>query len=187
MPSTHKTRDQYARDPNGRSRMHGGSRAPRLGIRTASSTDAFAFAGTIVITIAAFSLQINEDTRFLVGLVPFIAVLFGWSLSALRRRSLSLAFLAAFSANALVNHALAFGFNPFGLTPYNYIIPPENSSADRLRLSAILEQTCTPEATGRWIILGINYALLNGSSANFLQRKTNPPGQRVSVLKVSAF
>lgn len=128
-------------------------------------------AGTVLLVILAFSLQLNEDTRYLTPLIPLIGILAAWSLSVLRARWLSLIFLAAFIVNAAANHALSFGVNPWKLSPNGWILPLDPDLGPRSRLQAIITATCTPETLGHWIILAVNYASLNGNSANFFAAK----------------
>jgi hypothetical protein len=130
-----------------------------------------ALAGTVLLVILAYSLQTNEDIRYLTALIPLIGTLAAWSLSVLRARWLSLIFLAAFVVNAATNHALSFGVNPWKLSPNGWVLPPDQDLDARSRLQAIITATCTPETLGRWIILAVNYASLNANSANFFAAK----------------
>ena len=56
---------------------------------------ALTLAGTLCAIVLAFSLQVNEATRFLVVTAPMVAVLIGWSLSVLYVRAVSATILVA--------------------------------------------------------------------------------------------
>jgi hypothetical protein len=145
-------------------------------------------AGTIVLVILAYSLQLNVDSRFLTPLVPFAGVLVAWSLSVLRVRWLSVAFLGIFVVNAAANHALSFGRNPGRLISNAWLQPTDRDLGNRDRLAAIVAATCTPEAAGRWIVLAVNYPSLNGNSANFFAAKDpSTLGHRCSYINFPIF
>jgi hypothetical protein len=130
-----------------------------------------ALVGTICLTVLGYSLQINEDTRFLLPLIPLIAVLLGWALSSFRSHVLTVFCLVAFAGDAVLAHAYCFRNDPANITPISWLSQIESNAADKLLLTAAVQATCQPEIANRYNILGVNYIRLNGNSANFYAEK----------------
>ncbi len=126
--------------------------------------------GTVSATLLAFSLQINEDTRFLISLIPIIAVLLGWALSVLQIRLLTASMLVALAAGGLVNHAISFGYNSMGFSSFNYLISPKNGP-ERQLLTAAVRATCHDGNDGRPNFVAVTYRWLNPHAASFATAK----------------
>jgi hypothetical protein len=130
-----------------------------------------ALTGTVCLTVLAYSLQVNEDTRFILPLIPMIAVLLGWTLSMLRSRALIAIFLIAFAVNAAFVHAYSFRSDPARITPISWLSQLESNPTDKRRLTAGVQATCRPEVADRYNVVGVNYPRLNGNSASFFGQK----------------
>ncbi len=126
---------------------------------------------TICVTLLAFSLQINEDARFLISLIPMIAVLLGWALSLLQIRALSVAMLLVFAAGGIINHAISFGYNPIGVSRYNWLGPSYNRPAERQLITAAVRATCNDGHDWRPIVVAVIYSWLSACSAPFADAK----------------
>jgi hypothetical protein len=130
-----------------------------------------ALTGTVCLTVLGYSLQINEDTRFILPLIPMIAVLLGWALSVLGSRVLTVVFLIAFAVNAVLAHAYTFRSDPAHITPISWLSQIVPDPADKRLLTAGVQATCRPDIADRYNIIGVNYLRLNGNSANFFAEK----------------
>jgi hypothetical protein len=131
-----------------------------------------ATAGTIVATIFAFSLQINEDIRFLIPLMPMMAVLVAWSLATIRNRAVARIGFCGLALNVAVNHALSFGFALSGIAAAPHLVPIERNAATDAAalLTEAIHSTChTTDAGPRLIV--VNYATLNVNTINFYAAK----------------
>jgi hypothetical protein len=122
-------------------------------------------------TIIVFSLQINEDVRFLITTAPMVAVLVGWSLNVLRIPLLSLGIVVFLACNAAINHLLSFGLNPLQATPYSYLRPPDLSGAERRYVDEAIGITCPQEAVDRWNMIAVSYRDMNANTASFTSAK----------------
>ena len=132
---------------------------------------ALALAGTVALTILAFSLQINEDTRYILPLVPLTAVLLAWSLSILRSNLLARLALIVFSTNAIVCHAYAHGIDPAKLTVFNYLQKVGSNADDKVLLTRMVRSTCQTSLGDRTNLIVVNYPSLSGSNATFYSIK----------------
>jgi hypothetical protein len=126
-----------------------------------------ALAAIVCLTLLAYSLQINEDTRFVTFLVPIAALIFGWSAAQLPYVA-ALAFIVL-AYNAAINHASAFGIVNF--RSFMYMTPLHYSEAEKAQLTETIQSVCGSESAGRWNVLLVNYADLNMNTANFYAEK----------------
>jgi hypothetical protein len=139
---------------------------------------AFTLAGTVCATILGFSLQVNEDTRFLIPIIPMVAVLLGWAISVLRLQFVTgIAFLLL-ALNAAINHAYSFGLNPLAQGSFPYLWPVNLSPADKQLLTKAVQESCHDGNNGRTNIIAVSYKSLNGNSANFYAAKNALVGSR---------
>ena len=132
---------------------------------------ALALSGMIVATLFSFSLQINEDVRFLMPLLPAAGVLLGWSLTVIGSRVASTLLAAALAINLALHHAYAHGHNPFGVTPHGYLAAPDPRTQEKVTLAEAVRATCGPRAADRSNFIGVNYVALNGNAINFYAEK----------------
>jgi dolichyl-phosphate-mannose-protein mannosyltransferase len=132
---------------------------------------ALALAGTVTLTILAFSLQINEDTRFITPLVPLTAALLAWSLSILRSNLLAYLALTVFSINAIACHAYAHGIDPAKLTVFSYLQKVGLNADDKELLTRMVRSTCQPSLGNRINIIVVNNPSFSGSNATFYSIK----------------
>jgi len=143
----------------------------------------FYLAGTVVATVGAYSLQINEDQRFLVSLLPLIGSLVAWSIAVYEssvetavsgpqvRRKLpwALAVLALGAINAVLIHASALGLMaPAG---YFYLVPPNRVPDVDKALTRMVAATCRADSDAHPAVIAVSYAELNSNTANYYARK----------------
>jgi 4-amino-4-deoxy-L-arabinose transferase-like glycosyltransferase len=139
---------------------------------------ALALAGTVIATLLAFSLQINEDRRYLIPLIPLISVLGAWSLVVVRGRAVPVFALVVLVANAAVTHSYAHNRDPFSwipkysvLTPYPWWLPAQPAMREKLLLTAAVHKSCRKESAQQPIFVAIDYPNVNVNSANFYSEK----------------
>jgi hypothetical protein len=139
---------------------------------------ALALTGTVIATLLTFSLQINEDRRFLLPLIPLISVLVGWSLSVARHRAITVSILCALGLNAIVTRVYAHGGNPlyllpehFAGTPYFWTTRVHPELHDKLLLIEAIRSSCRRETGQQSVFVAVDYDNLNINSANFYSEK----------------
>jgi hypothetical protein len=134
---------------------------------------ALTLAGSVVLTILVFALQINEDTRYLISTTPMFAVLVGWSARILHRQALSVAIMALFLLNAVINHLISAGINPLQVRAYNYLRAPDLTGSGRRFLQEAVRATCATDLGDRWNMIAVSYKTINGNSATFYCSQIN--------------
>jgi len=154
------------------------SRLPRASLRQGlcgvvddGTLFAAIIAATTIIVIVSYSLQPNEETRFLTPLLPILAVLAAWSLGRLATPAATTCVLLLLAANAAIGHLFAHGANPFHLTPSVWLKMANGDEHDRDVLTRSVRATCPPREQSRYTIVGVEYPSLNANSAAFYSAK----------------
>jgi 4-amino-4-deoxy-L-arabinose transferase-like glycosyltransferase len=123
---------------------------------------------TLVGVLAAFASQPNNEVRYLLPILPNIAVLLGLALSA--------AGSARFAAAACVVLVAQFGlvtlqsfgvFHPSWLVSYRLTKPSPKTTMAR-QLDAIVDETCTPSTAYKINMVGVAYPWLNANTLEML-------------------
>ena len=132
---------------------------------------ALVLTATILLTLLTFSFQINEDTRYVLSLIPMIAILLSWSLSVLRQKILTAAFLCALAASTVAVNSFSFGLNVPNVAdmPWNWQLHLDRN--DTVLLSTAVRASCPPENANHTSLFIVNYIRLNDHSANFYAEK----------------
>jgi 4-amino-4-deoxy-L-arabinose transferase-like glycosyltransferase len=149
---------------------------------------ALALAGTIIATIFAFSLQINEDVRYIISMMPFISVLVGWSLFVIGNRLVEQLLLGTLAINVIIDHTYAHGLNLFHIAPAAYLLPVDKNTIDRTMLVEAIRSTCHREDVNRPNFVVVSYANLNANSVNFYSGKeSHTTGNRCFYFAYNSF
>jgi 4-amino-4-deoxy-L-arabinose transferase-like glycosyltransferase len=132
---------------------------------------ALTLAATILLILLAFSLQVNEDGRYVLPLIPMIAILLSWSLSVLRRKVLTAVFLCALAASTVFVNSSSFGMDIANFTNMPRHWQAQFDRKDALVLTTAVRTTCPPENANRINLFIVDYIRLNAHSANFYTEK----------------
>ena len=132
---------------------------------------AMTLAGSVVATVLAFSLQINETTKYLITTTPMVALLVGWSLSVLRVRLLSAAVVVFLAFNAAINHLQSEGVYPLRITPYGYLDALDFRGLDQKLLQEAVRVSCPRDIGDRLNVFAVDYKNVNATSATFYSAK----------------
>ncbi|MEA2977384.1 MAG: hypothetical protein QOF19_2904 [Alphaproteobacteria bacterium] len=130
-----------------------------------------ALAGMLVVVILAYSLQINEDPRFLAPAIPVVAALIGWSFSMIGSRLIAGLAVLGLAANAVAVHAYAHNINPFGLKVHPWLLPVDAVGVDKALLTHAVRSTCRKDTANYATVIAVNYTPLNANSASFYSFK----------------
>ena len=129
---------------------------------------AAACVASIAVVLASFATQPNQEMRYLLGLVPFVAVLAALAISAARVRALVAAAVAVLAVELVVATLQGFGHaRQASLISYPVKeLTTETSFAKTLE-SAVAD-TCGPESAGRINMVGADYPWLNHNNLSML-------------------
>jgi hypothetical protein len=128
----------------------------------------------IVIVLAVFSLSSNRDMRYLLPVLPYLALIIGWSLAQINSSILTGLTIVLFAVQLGSTYGQALGLLPVARTAPWWLLAPNTISNQResKTLSSIISRTCAKTGSGPyWNIIGIELVWLNSHSANYVAAK----------------
>lgn len=135
--------------------------APSQGAMVVAAAAALLAAGLL-----AYSLQINEDVRFIEPLLPALAIVLAWLCARGRLVVASGALLATAAVQLLLLYGYAFGLWT-EVSPVHHLLVLERDATLRNRLQRVVQSTCDPARRFEANLVGVEYPWLNPASANF--------------------
>ena len=138
---------------------------------------AAASAATVLLVLALFARQPNNDSRYLLPLAPALALLTVAVLAPIKRTVWPVVLAAALIAQLLVSNLQALGVS----TPQAFAYPALRSPTTPSflhELEAIVRQTCTPAANNRISIVGGDFPWLNANTLTMLAAEKYALGGR---------
>jgi hypothetical protein len=129
----------------------------------------------IVLVLMIFAFQINEETRYLLPLLPALVVLLMWSLVQLKgaATSSSIVLFSVLVAQWSFVHARSFDLIGPSANLNAWVKPYEQNSQGKKEISDLIALTSTSQTNGRYIICGVELPWLNANSLAFFAAKQN--------------
>lgn len=121
--------------------------------------------------LTLFSLSINEETRYLLPLVPHIAIIIAWSLTVVNQKLLTNFIILLFAIQFLYIHSQALGIIPETSNISKHLYPFERNNENASNLSKIVQKSCNLESVNRYNIVGVELPWLNANSASYFAAK----------------
>lgn len=125
-----------------------------------------AAAAHVAAAFIAYSLQANDDPRFLEPLLPATAILLAWLCRRIRLATACAALLAAALAQFVLGYGYALGWSQQA-SAHAWLMAVERDNTKRGRLQALIGLTCDPGRPHDINLIGVQYPWLNSMSANF--------------------
>lgn len=125
---------------------------------------ALAHVGLVLII---FSLNVNEEQRYLLPLLPSMVVIFLWGFSFVKMPLVLVLAAFLFTGQWVYVESRAFGFVPSDDRMSHWVLPLQSSREKMNELNRIIELTCTPRTAGRYSIIGVELPWLNYNSMSF--------------------
>jgi hypothetical protein len=116
-----------------------------------------------------FSININEDSRFLVPLVPGASILLMWAIGQIQGRATGLVLILAALLQWGYVHSRTLDLYPWS-QPYSWLEPVERSST-RAQEVAALVHIVTENAPFKAHIVGVEFSWCNPNSLSFYSAK----------------
>lgn len=129
----------------------------------------------VSLALTVFSFSANRDNRYLLALLPHLAVGLGWVLTNLRSRRWAAAVAALFACQLAWVQSEVLGLRDHGPFLSDYPRPVDEVDK-KVLLEAIVRATCTESSAGRRHVIGIDLPWLNGHSATFASAKLRLSG-----------
>lgn len=144
------------------------ARGARPSLEDRAVVAAIACSGTLLLVIALFASQPNQESRYLFPLVPFLGVLGALALSASRSRALAAATVAVLAGQFALTTTQSFGPTPIDSLVSARIREPVRDGRFRSSLLGVVDSTCVPETANRISMIGAEHPWLNHNSMTML-------------------
>jgi len=121
--------------------------------------------------LALFSLNINEENRYLLPLTPAVATVTVWVLARIRRPTIIAGFVVLFGYQWLFTFSQALGFisqNP-GIS--YWVKPYDHNEAAEKEVTRLVDLTSNAQTASRYNIVGVELPWLNANSLAFYAAK----------------
>jgi hypothetical protein len=116
--------------------------------------------------LIVLSRQANEDPRFLISLVPMLALVLAAAVHASQSRAVAVTASAALAAQFALATAASFGYGPTTFSYYR-LVKPQRHSLDST-LQRVVRTTCPSAANGKINVVGAEYPWLNGNTLSLI-------------------
>jgi hypothetical protein len=136
-----------------------------------TSVLALAAASHIAAVLVLFSLNINEDPRYLLPLIPSLAIAFLWCMSFLQIQWLRISLLAAFAFQWAFVNAQALDLIAPSSRISHWVRPMRTGLEKKNEVQRLTRFTCTPQTADRYHVAGIELPWLNANSLSFYMAK----------------
>ncbi len=125
----------------------------------------------ITIVLVVFSFSPSREVRYLLPLLPYLALAICWSLAQINSRILTVLTILLFLTQFANTYGEALGIKSLRPTA-TWLMPPNRSQMEHAALNSIVLRTCTQTDSGPyWNIIGIEKPWLNEHSANYVAAK----------------
>jgi hypothetical protein len=132
---------------------------------------AIAAFGHVVLVLTTFSLNINEENRYLLPLLPSLGVILLWCLTFVKMRFALMLLGVLFVGQWAYVESRTFGFVPPDSSMSNWVWPIQRSNEAMNELSRLVTLTCTPGTAHRYSVTGVELPWLNANSMAFYAAK----------------
>ena len=125
----------------------------------------------VVLVLALFSLSINEEHRYLLPLLPSVAILILWALSHARNRFIGVVVLSALIGQWSLVHAITLGYIQPIRNISLWVRPLDLNHVPMRELEKLITFTCNSRTENRYNIAGIELPWINANSLSFFSAK----------------
>jgi len=131
----------------------------------------------ILLVLTTFSLNSNRAHRFLLPLLPYLALLICWSVAQMNRLVPTTAVIVMCLGQLAVIHGHTFGISLPNPQISGWLLPADRDSTVALRLNSLVSRTCTDNVPERyWNIVGDQKPWLNVNTLAYHAAKILAPG-----------
>jgi hypothetical protein len=139
------------------------------------------------LVLALFSLQVNEEQRYLLPLAPYVGVLVTLLLTQLRRLLFTLTVGGILVVQWTLVYAQALGFTPPNADLSYWLLPPHLDLQDRQDVANAVSETCTPGDALRYNVVGVELGWFNANSFSFFAAQRRLAGGDVCYYTALGF
>jgi glycosyltransferase involved in cell wall biosynthesis len=123
---------------------------------------------SIVLVLVFLSFQINEETRYLLPLLPYVIIFICWILYKINNIWMNIATIMVFILQFIFINGYTLDLieiKPQDINSWATVI--YKNSDQKREIEAIVEQTCKSESAEKFSVVGVEYPFLNANSVEY--------------------
>jgi Dolichyl-phosphate-mannose-protein mannosyltransferase len=132
----------------------------------------FAVVATGIVTVALvlilFASQPNNDVRYLLPLIPYIAVIFAAVIDTSGSQGIAVASAGLLLIEFGLVQLQSFGEKPISSMTYAALTAPQPATTFSRELENVVRETCRPESSGQINMVGADYPWFNHNTLQML-------------------
>ncbi len=126
----------------------------------------------LVIVLVAFSLNSNRDNRYLLPMVPYVALTIAWAVYRINRRLVAGLIAGVFACQWGYVHAQALGVVPRAADAAPWLNSAMRDPSYGRLIDALVSRTCADvSSTQRWNAIGVQLQWLNPPAVSYAAAK----------------
>jgi hypothetical protein len=125
----------------------------------------------IISILTFFSFSINEDNRYLLPLLPYVAIVLSWILKNVNQKIIVIFIACLFSLQLFVVQGQALGFTSVNHNLSYWLYPIDINNNNKQLLSKLVNATCSQTEKARYNIVGLELPWFNADSAAYFSAK----------------
>ena len=123
---------------------------------------------SILLTLVFFSFQINEETRYLLPLLPYVVIIACLILNSIRNSLIINFFILIFFYQYLFINGIALGVINDDMRGISTWVTQKKYNKDNLKnIKIIIDKTCTKESEYKINMIGVELPWLNANSVEY--------------------
>lgn len=122
----------------------------------------------VVIVLAIFSFQVNEETRYLLPILIYLVIILSWVLYYIKNDLISYSIIVIFLFQLIFINGYAL--NLINVKNPNFsvwVIPVHADISEKAQAKFAVSETCGSETKGKINMAGVEYPWLNANSLSF--------------------
>jgi hypothetical protein len=123
---------------------------------------------TVIVVLVLFASQPNQEVRYLLGLIPFVAVFVAIVIDASGSRVVALAAAVVLVGEFAFAQLQSFGQSPISSLAYPTLVRPTPQTPFAKELNQVVDETCTADSAGRINMVGADYGWFNHNTIEML-------------------
>lgn len=126
---------------------------------------------SVIVVIITFCLQINQETRYLMPILPYVIIVICWIIYQLNYKYLGYTVLIIFLIQFLIVQLFSLGIVNFNLGTTTWLSSYNNNVEQRNNINEIINRTCTTHSSNKLNAVGIEYPYFNANSLSYYASK----------------
>lgn len=126
----------------------------------------------IMLVIACFSFQVNQENRYLLPLLPYLCLVISWALKKVRQRLLTICVGFVIIFQLIIVQSQALGFTSVSPELSYWLYPFDRNTIEKRTLSGLVDATCGNKVEeNRYNVIGLELPWFNANSATYFSSK----------------